>query len=70
MKLSARNQIPGKVVSIKKGAVMAEVVVDVGLPVKMVSEISITSAKALKLKAGTRVVVVVKSTEVMIGVPD
>ena len=70
MKLSARNQIPGKVVSVKKGAVMAEVEVDVGLPVNMVSEISITSAKAFKLKPGKGVVVVVKSTEVMIGVSD
>ena len=70
MKLSARNQIPGKVASVKIGAVMAEVVVDVGRGLKMVSEISATSAKALKLKTGKSVVVVVKSTEVMIGIPD
>ena len=70
MKLSARNQIPGIVVSVKLGAVIAEVVVDVGGELKMVSEISVTSAKALKLKPGKSVIVVVKSTEVMIGVPD
>ena len=70
MKLSARNQIPGKVVSLKMGAVMAEVVVDVGGGLKMVSEISVPSAKALKLKPGKSVIVVVKSTEVMIGVPE
>ena len=70
MKLSARNQIPGTVASIKLGAVMAEVIVDVGSDLKMVSEISVASAKALKLKPGKSVIVVVKSTEVMIGIPE
>jgi molybdate transport system regulatory protein len=70
MRLSARNQIPGIVVSVKTGAVMAEVVVDIGRGLRMVSEISASSAKALKLKKGSKVMMVVKSTEVMIGIPD
>ena len=70
MRLSARNQIPGRVTNVKLGAVMAEIEVDIGHGLKMVSEISLTSAKALNLKKGSSVLVVVKSTEVMIGVPD
>jgi molybdopterin-binding protein len=69
MKLSARNQIPGKVVSVKNGAVMTEVVVDIGGH-QLVSVISTGAANELALAPGTKVFVVVKSTEVMIGLPD
>src|SRR5260221_7429769 len=50
MALSARNQFPGKVVSIKAGAVMAEVVIDIGGGHQIVSLISAGSAKRLRLK--------------------
>ena len=66
MELSARNQLPGTVKSVKLGAIMAEVVIDVG-DHEIVSEISKASAKRLKLKKGDSVVAIVKATEVMIG---
>ena len=69
MALSARNQFPGKVVSIKLGAVMAEVVVDIGGH-QIVSLISASSAKRLKLKKGSATVAVIKSTEVILSTED
>lgn len=69
MKLSARNQLPGKVVAVKNGTVMSEVVVDIGGH-QLVSVISTGAATELGLAPGMKVFVVVKSTEVMIGLPE
>lgn len=66
MQISARNQLPGTVRSVKLGAVMAEVIVDVGGN-EIVSAITRTSAESLGLKEGDRVIAVIKSTEVMIA---
>ena len=68
--LSARNQLKGKIISIKTGSVMSEVVVDIGGGNEIVSLISASSAKRLKLKRGGDVLVVIKSTEVMISTGD
>jgi molybdopterin-binding protein len=66
MELSARNQLPGTVVSTKIGNIMAEVVVEVE-PATVVAAITKGSVEALGLKAGDKVRVVIKSTEVMIA---
>jgi molybdopterin-binding protein len=63
--LSARNQFPGKVKSVKLGNVAAEVVVTVG-ELEVVSLITRGSAESLDLKTGDSVKVVIKSTEVLI----
>jgi molybdopterin-binding protein len=65
MPLSARNQFKGKVVSIKSGAVMSEVIIDIGGH-QIVSLISASSARRLKLKKGRTAVAVIKATEVII----
>jgi molybdopterin-binding protein len=64
-KLSARNQIEGKIVEIELGGVMAHVTVQVG---KNLIESIITkkSVEEMKLKIGDRVTAVIKSTEVML----
>jgi molybdate transport system regulatory protein len=67
MALSARNQFPGKVASIKVGAVMAEIAIDIGGGHQIVSLISASSAKRLKLKKGSPAVAVIKATEVIIS---
>jgi molybdate transport system regulatory protein len=67
MALSARNQFPGKVLSIKIGAVMAEVVIDIGGGHRIVSLISASSASRLKLRKGSPVVAVIKATEVIVS---
>jgi molybdopterin-binding protein len=66
MELSARNQLPGTVKSVKTGAVMAEVVVDIGGH-EIVAAITAGSAEKLGLAPGESVIVLVKATEVMIG---
>ena len=66
MELSARNQLPGTVKSVKTGTVMAEVVVDIGGN-EIVAAITAGSAQKLGLAEGERVIVLVKATEVMIG---
>jgi molybdate transport system regulatory protein len=64
MPLSARNQFKGKIVSVKSGAVMSEVILDIGGH-QIVSLISTSSARRLKLKKGGTAVAVIKATEVI-----
>ena len=67
MALSARNQFLGKVVSVRSGAVMSEVVLDIGGGHQIVSLISTSSVKRLKLKKGSPAVAVIKATEVIVS---
>jgi molybdate transport system regulatory protein len=70
MKLSARNQLPATVRTVTEGQVMAEGVVEVDGGHELVAAITAGSARRLGLEPGKRVAVVIKSTEVMIGVDD
>lgn len=66
MQISARNQLKGQVVRVRSGSVMAEVEVKVKAG-KVVAAITDGSVKRLKLKAGDKVTVIIKATEVLIG---
>lgn len=68
MQLSARNQLPGTVVRIKKGVVTAEVIVRIAGGQEIASVITLDAVKALGLKKGSAVTAVIKSTSVMIGI--
>lgn len=68
MKLSARNQIKGKVVEVKKGATTAHVRVDIGNGQIITSSITNEAVDELGVKTGGAVVVVVKASDVMIAV--
>ncbi len=70
MALSARNQFKGKVVSIKNGAVMSEVVIDIGGGHEIVSLVSASSVKRLRLKKGSAATAVIKATEVIISTDE
>ena len=70
LRFSARNQLSAKVKSVKLGAVMAEVVVELADGQEIVSAITRTSAESLNLKQGDDVVAIIKSTEVMIGINE
>ena len=63
--ISARNQLPGTIKSITLGAVMAEVVMDVG-GAEVVAAITRNSVEVMGLKEGDSVKAVVKATEVMV----
>ncbi len=66
MKISARNRFAGTVKEVKKGAVMAQITVDIGAGNTITSAIFVDSAEDLGLKSGDKVSVVIKSTDVMI----
>jgi molybdopterin-binding protein len=66
MKISARNQFKGIVRSVKKGAVMAEVVVDIQ-PGPMTAAITAGSVDHLRLGEGDEVTVIIKATEVLVA---
>lgn len=67
MQLSARNQLRGKVKSIELATVMAEVIVELPDGQQVVSAITRHSVQSLNLKNGDDVLVIIKSTEVMLG---
>lgn len=66
LKISARNQIPGKVVSVDEGDVISKVKIMVE-PVIVTSVITREAVEKLDIKEGDQVFAIVKSTEVMIG---
>ncbi|MBR4401453.1 MAG: TOBE domain-containing protein [Synergistes sp.] len=68
MKLSARNQFAGTVKAVAEGAVNAEVAVTLDGGEEITSIITMTSAKKLALAPGKKVLVVVKASDVMVGV--
>lgn len=63
--LSARNQLPAVIKSVKLGSVMAEVVMEAG-GFELVAAITRASAEGLKLQAGDHVKAVIKSTEILV----
>jgi len=68
MKLSARNVIKGRVVSVTPGAVNVEVVIEIAPGVQVVSIITKASAESLGLAAGKEAYAVIKASSVMVAV--
>lgn len=70
MKLSARNQIKGKIVKIEQGAVNAVVILDVGGGNQISATITMDSVKSLALREGDPAYAVFKASSVMIGTDE
>lgn len=68
MKLSARNVLKGRVIEIKKGAVAAQVKIDIGGDNVITSTITVDAVEDLKLKEGSEVSAIIKASEVILGV--
>ena len=68
MKVSARNQLKGKIVSIEKGAVNSIVKIDSGGGNIISATISLESINELKLEVGKTAYALIKATSVMVGV--
>lgn len=66
MKISARNQLRGKVLDVKKAEVAAQVRVDVGGQT-ITAAILAESVDELGISVGDEVSVVIKSTDVMLA---
>ncbi len=69
MKLSARNQIPARVTGITQGEAIANVELDAG-GVRLVSSITVEAVRELGIAVGSDVTVVVKASDVLLGVAD
>jgi len=67
LKLSARNQLKGKVVEVTKGATTSHVRVDIGHGVIITSSITNEAVADLGLKNGDEAWAVIKASDVMIG---
>ncbi|HWT96934.1 MAG TPA: molybdopterin-binding protein [Terriglobales bacterium] len=68
MKLSARNQLKGKIIEVVKGQTTAHVRIDIGGGAIVTSSITNEAVDELKLKAGQSAIAVIKASDVMIGV--
>lgn len=67
LKISARNRLKGKVVSVEKETVTAKVKVQITVPVVVTALISREAVEDLDVKTGDEVEAIVKATEVMIA---
>jgi molybdopterin-binding protein len=69
VKISARNQLPAKVVAITSGEAIANVELDAN-GVRLVASITVEAARELGLREGADVTALVKASDVMLAVAD
>lgn len=69
MKLSARNRIPAKVVSVSEGEAIANVEMDANGQ-RIVASITVEAVRDLGVAAGGEVLAIVKASDVMIAIED
>jgi molybdopterin-binding protein len=68
MKISARNALRGRIRSVERGAVNAEVVIELEGGQEVVSIVTLHSCDRLGLTPGKAAFAVIKSTDVMVGI--
>jgi len=68
MKISARNQIKGKILEVKKGATTAHIRVEIGPGQVITSSITNEAVDDLGLKVGGTAIVIIKASNVIIAV--
>ena len=69
MKISARNQLAGKVTAVHEGAAIANVEIDVNGQ-RLVASITVEAARELGLSEGTEVTAIVKASDVILATAD
>jgi molybdopterin-binding protein len=67
MKLSARNQLKGRIVAVTKGQTTAHVRIDIGGGVIVTSSITNEAVDDLALKTGDDAIAVIKASDVMVA---
>jgi molybdopterin-binding protein len=67
MKLSARNQIKGKVLDVIKGQTTAHVRIEIAKGTIITASITNEAVDELKLKAGDEATAIIKASDVMVG---
>jgi len=68
MKLSARNQLKGKITEVKKGATTAHVRLEIAPGQIVTAAITNEAVEELGLKSGGTAMAVIKASDVMIGI--
>lgn len=68
MKLSARNQLKGKIVAVEKGQTTGHVRIDIGNGVIVTSSITNEAIDDLALKVGDTATAVIKASDVMVAI--
>ena len=68
MKISARNQLPGTIKDIHKGATTAHVEIEIDGGMVIMASITNEAVDELKLAKGQKAYAVIKASEVMVGV--
>lgn len=68
MRMSARNQLKGKIVGVEHGVTTSHVEIDLGGGVIIMSSITKNSAEELKLEVGKEATAIIKASDVMVGV--
>lgn len=68
MKLSARNQLKGTIVEVKKGQTTSHVRIDIGGGTVITASITNEAVDDLKLAAGQKATAIVKATSVIVAV--
>ena len=69
MKLSARNRIPAKVVSVSQGEAIANVEMDAN-GLRIVASITVEAVRDLGIVEGGDVLAIVKASDVMVAIED
>ncbi len=69
MKLSARNQLKGKIIKVDEGLITSKVMLDLGNGNIISAIISKDAITDLELRPGKEAFAIIKSTEVIIGTP-
>jgi molybdopterin-binding protein len=67
VKISARNQLKGKIVEVTKGQTTAHVRIDLGHGVVITSSITNEAVHELGLKVGDAALAVIKASDVMVA---
>jgi molybdopterin-binding protein len=68
MKISARNQIKGRIVEVKKGATTSHVRIELSSGVVITASITNEAVDELGLKVGSAASAVIKASDVMVAV--
>jgi molybdopterin-binding protein len=68
MKISARNQFKGKILTVKKGATTAHVRLEIAPGQVITSSITNEAVEELGLKVGGSAIAIIKASNVMIAV--
>jgi molybdopterin-binding protein len=67
MKLSARNQIKGRIVEVRRGATTSHVLLEIAGGVRIMASITNEAVDDLALQIGDEATAVIKASDVMVG---